>query len=116
MSEDPDFATVVGLLDDEHVRTILTIISTQAMSAAELSERTDASLSTVYRRLERLEEAGLVAEGTRPRTDGHHDTVYRADLDELTVRLRDGEFHFELDRRSDDVAARLAERWRELGR
>ena len=103
--------TVVGLLNDEYARSILTETSTQPMSAKELSRRCDTSLTTVYRRLERLEEAGLLTERTRPRPDGHHDTVYVASLDELSVRLRDGEFEFDVDTKAEDAADRLTDLW-----
>ncbi|WP_323676161.1 winged helix-turn-helix domain-containing protein [Halorubellus sp. PRR65] len=116
MSEDVDLPTVVSLLDDEYARAILLATSTASLSATELGERLDASLSTVYRRLERLDDAGLVVEGTRPRADGHHDTVYSADLDEFTVSLADGELDCELRRRREDAAGRLARRWEDLKR
>jgi len=115
VSEDPDFETVVGLLEDEYARSILTALSEEPMSASELSERCDHSLPTVYRRTDRLVAAGLVAERTRPRSDGHHDTVYVARLDELSVRLRDGELRYEVEHREEpDVADRLTNMWEEL--
>lgn len=124
-TDEPTLETVAELLDDAHVRTVLTATSVDPMSARELSERCDASRATVYRRLEALEAAGLVAERTRPRADGHHDAVYVATLDELSIRLRDGELELELDRRdgdaafgpdlgSDDVADRLTRMWEDF--
>lgn len=113
VSEEPTLETVVGLLDDEYARTILTAVSTEHMSATELADHCDCSLPTAYRRLDRLECAGLVAERTRPRSDGHHDTVYTATLDEVSIRLRDGELELAVDRR-DDPAGRLAELWGDL--
>jgi len=112
--DDPTLEAVVELLDDEHVRQILTATSVDALSAKELSERCDVSQATVYRRVERLAEAGLVDERTRPRADGHHDTVYVATLDEVSIRLRDGELHLDLERRGDDVADRLTRLWEEF--
>lgn len=114
MSEDPDLETVVALLDDEYAREILTATSSESMTAKELSERCDVSLPTVYRRVERLEAADLVREQTRPRPDGHHDTLYAANLDRFSVELRDGELAFELERRGEDVADRLTRMWEEL--
>ena len=114
MPDDPTLEAVVELLDDEHVRQILTATSVDALSAKELSERCDVSQATVYRRVERLAEAGLVDERTRPRADGHHDTVYVATLDEVSIRLRDGELHLDLERRGDDVADRLTRLWEEF--
>lgn len=114
MSDDPDLETVVELLDDAYAREILTATSTEPMTATELSERCDASLSTVYRRTERLVEADLLGERTRPRADGHHDTVYFATLDSVEVRLRDGELHVEVERDRDDLADGLTALWENL--
>lgn len=114
VSEEPTLETVVGLLDDQYARTILTAVSIEHMSATELADHCDCSLPTAYRRLERLEAAGLVAERTRPRTDGHHDTVYAATLDQVAIRLRDGQLQLTVERRDDDPAGRLADLWGDL--
>jgi len=53
-SSEPDLATVAGLLDDEYARAVLAATSTQPKSATEIAEECDASVSTVYRRTERL--------------------------------------------------------------
>lgn len=111
MSEEADFDTVVGLLDDEYARSILTATCQHPMSVTELTEACEASRSTIYRRAERLEEAGLLSERTRPRADGHHDTVYAANLDRFEIRLRDGELRFDLDYRSTDMADQLTRLW-----
>lgn len=112
MSEDPDLATVVGLLDDEHARAILAATSVEPLSASELASECDASLQTVYRRLERLTAAGLVDDRTRVREDGHHDAVYAATLDRLSIALRDGSFEYELERTRGDAADELTDLWR----
>jgi len=114
VSGDESLETVVALLDDDHARAILTATSDEALSAKDLSERCDISQATVYRRVDRLTDAGLISERTRPRADGHHDTVYVASLDELTIRLRGGQLEFELDRRGEDIADRLTRLWEEF--
>jgi len=114
VSEDSPLETVVALIDDDHARAILTATSDEALSAKELSERCDVSQATVYRRVDRLTDAGLVVERTRPRADGHHDTVYVATLDTLTIRLRDGRLEFELNRVGDDIADRLTRLWEDF--
>jgi predicted transcriptional regulator len=111
VTADPALETVVGLLDDDHVRTILTATSTEALSASELSERCDVSESTIYRRVERLRDATLLVEQTRPRADGHHETVYVANLDSFEVTLRDGELSVSVRRRGDDLADQLTQLW-----
>lgn len=120
MSEEsePDLATVVGLLDDEYARSVLTATSTEPMSATEIAAECEASVSTVYRRAERLREAGLVTERDRMRSDGHHDTVYLATLDRLSISLGDGTLDLEIQcttpDREEDPADRLTRLWEEL--
>lgn len=112
VSSDPTFTTIIELLSDNHVRTILSETSVEACSASELAERCDASDQTVYRRLERLEEAGLVSDRTRARDDGHHDTVYTARLEHVSITLRDGEFEFTIEHPQPDPADELTDLWR----
>jgi predicted transcriptional regulator len=116
VTDDPELAEVVSLLDDDHVRTILAATSAEPRSAAELGERCGVSESTVYRRVDRLTDADLVAEQTRPRPDGHHETVYVATLARVEVTVEDGsvEWTLERDRERTDVADELARMWGEL--
>ena len=60
MDEDGD-DELLALLDDEYARAILVAASLEPLSASELADRCDASRTTVYRQLERLEAAGLVS-------------------------------------------------------
>lgn len=112
VNSDPDFANIVDLLSDPHVRTILLVTSVEPCSATDLAERCDASDQTVYRRLERLEEAGLVSDRIRARDDGHHDTVYTARLEHVSITLREGEFEFTIEHIHPDAADELTDLWR----
>ncbi len=114
VSDEVPLETVISLLDDATVRTILTATNVEALSAKELSEQADVSQATVYRRVERLTDVGLLTERTRPRADGHHDTVYVATLAELSIQLAGGEFEFEVDRHGDDIADRLTRLWEDF--
>lgn len=111
VSSDPDFTTIVELLSDTHVRTILSATSVEPYSASELVERCDASDQTIYRRLERLEEAELVSDQIRARGDGHHDTVYTAKLEHVSITLHDGEFEFSLEQTQSDPVDELTDLW-----
>lgn len=108
---DADLATVVSLLDDEHVRSILVATSERPHSASELGDRCGLSTSSIYRRLDRLTDADLVGERTRPRSDGHHETVYVCRLDRFELTVRDGDLSWGVDRQSDDVADQLTRLW-----
>ena len=101
MSEDidpgaVDLEAVAGLLHEATARDVLTATSRHPMSASELAEHCDVSVPTAHRWTERLADAGLVVERTRPREDGHHDAVYAATFEELSVRLEDGRLEVEM--------------------
>lgn len=91
-----DPVDVFALLDDEYARSILAALSHEPMTATILSDRCEMSPATVYRRLEALEECNLVTSQTEVDPDGHHRERYDASLEELRVRLRDGEFEVSL--------------------
>ncbi len=96
MADDPDPADVFALLDDEYARSILAATSQQPMTATELSEQCEMSLSTVYRRTDTLEETGLLETQTELDTQGNHRDRYRARLQRLTVELDDGAYEVTL--------------------
>lgn len=91
---DPD--TVFTLFGDEYVRIIVRAASRKPMSVKELSEECDSALSTVYRRVDDLVDAGVLLERTKIEPDGSHHAVYETQLDELRVRVADGEMNVAL--------------------
>lgn len=111
VSEDTNLSTLLAVLDDEYARDILTHTSVEPMSASTLSERCDASLPTIYRRLDRLEECNLVTEETELAPDGNHYSVYSANLDRLELSLNEGSFTLELTYREEDVADKFTRMW-----
>jgi DNA-binding transcriptional ArsR family regulator len=103
---DRDLATIAPLLADDAARAILEATATEARSAEELAEHCGVSTPTIYRRLEELREANLLAERTEPDAGGHHYTVYRATLDTAVVELTEEGFDVRLTRRD-----RMADRF-----
>lgn len=118
MSEDCDEDELLALLEDEYARAILTETSDQAMSANELSDRCNASVTTIYRRIDRLIACGLVEERLQPQPDGNHFREYAATLARFSVTFEDGERHLELEQREapheEDAADRFTRMWRDL--
>jgi len=106
-----DLADVVALLDDEHVRSILVATSAEPLSAKELGERCDLSVSSIYRRVDELRDLDLLEERTRPRRDGHHETVYASALDRFELTIRDGDLDWTVERAGGDVADELSRMW-----
>ncbi|GAB6862037.1 ArsR/SmtB family transcription factor [Haloplanus litoreus] len=85
---DPDRTDeVLALLEDDYSRSILEAVHAEPRSARDLVEVCDASRATVYRRLDRLDDVGLVESWLSYDADGHHRTVFEATLDAVTVGL-----------------------------
>ncbi|WP_137285351.1 helix-turn-helix domain-containing protein [Halorussus salinisoli] len=91
------------LLDDEYARTILVATYREPMSAEALAETCDASPSTIYRRVERLEDQRLLDAEQRIDPDGHHHEVYSARLQRVTVELTGDGIELDVDRDEDAV-------------
>ncbi len=77
MTDDIDPEEVVDLLADEYVRSILAVLGDCGRTAPEVARRCGCSRATVYRRLDTLAEAGLVAREPGVDPDGHHRTRFR---------------------------------------
>lgn len=106
---------VFELLGDEYVRDILTATSVEPLSAKQLSDRCDMSVSTVYRRAEALIEEGLLVERTHIDQDGHHHSEYEAAVDHLDVDLAADGFSVAL-RRKEDAVDRFTRVWEDIRR
>jgi len=78
---------VLDILDSEHTRAILRTLAEGPRLGQELIATCEASRSTVYRRLDRLEAAGIVTTDSYLDPDGHHCESYRLQRDRLTVRI-----------------------------
>jgi predicted DNA-binding ArsR family transcriptional regulator len=73
--------------DDDDCRAILTATTDGALTANEISDACDLPLSTAYRKLDQLTEAGLLDEQTRIRSSGSHASEYALSVDELVISL-----------------------------
>lgn len=109
MTDDSDVREIAALLEDEYAHAILLYTSNEVMSAAELSDACDASPSTIYRRIERLQDHDLLAEQLSLDKDGHHYTTYTARLDRVTIELKDGAFEIEITYRPENAADRFTD-------
>lgn len=109
MIGDSDVREIAALLEDEYAHAILIHTSTHEMSASELSDTCDASVSTIYRRIERLQEHDLLAEQLHLDRDGHHYNTYTARLERIEIELVDGAFEINLTYRPEDAADRFTD-------
>jgi DNA-binding transcriptional ArsR family regulator len=91
--------TLIELLGDDYARDILAAIGDEPKSARALAEECDTSRPTVYRRLERLRDAGLVRTGPGDEYNGHQRRTFAAAVE--TVGFELGSEGFEAELRAD---------------
>ena len=101
--------TLGELLEDEYTRKIIAETSTEALSAQELQDRCDASAPTIYRRIEKLQEFGMIDEQQVPDPDGHHYRRFSTRFERVTIELHDGEYHVAVERSQKDAVERFTE-------
>ena len=86
------------LLGDEYTREVLESLRERPRTGREITEAVTASKATVYRRLNALEDAGLVATEHKLDPDGHHCEQFRVAAGRLALRLDDDGLSAEIDR------------------
>lgn len=94
-------ASVLDLLGNELNRRILRLTSEDPLSADDIADRCDASLPTVYRHIDDLRSADLIAERVEYDAAGNHFKRYRASLDSMTLSLTDGKLTIDVDERDE---------------
>ncbi|WP_247006162.1 ArsR/SmtB family transcription factor [Halorientalis litorea] len=91
-SPDIPVEELLDLLGDEYVCDILRALAGGEMPARDIADQCEMSRPTVYRRLDRLTDAGVVESRVRPEADGHHRQGFRLALDEVAFRVREDGF------------------------
>lgn len=84
--EKPDFQKLLYVLQDDHCRTIYRHL-TEPMTANEIAAATDTSLSTAFRKLDRLCDASLLKQITDIRAKGQHITKYQLRFETVQVLI-----------------------------
>lgn len=93
---------LLDVLDDADCRAILDATSDDALSANEVSETCDLPLSTTYRKLDLLTDAGLLEERTRIRRSGKHASEYSRSVTEVLISIDPrGEMELQVSHRED---------------
>lgn len=80
------FRQAVG---DEDCTAILSAVREEAKTVPELSDECDVPLSTAYRKVSRLEDAGLVEQKNRIRRGSKPKNVYERSFEAAVVTLAD---------------------------
>jgi DNA-binding transcriptional ArsR family regulator len=103
VDDDDEVRAVLRALHDDDCRAVLDATGETPLSASELADACDLPLSTTYRKLDALTDAGLLAERTRLCPDGRHAGEYVRAVDRILVDA-DAGFELTLTRRDLDDA------------
>jgi len=111
-----DPVSVLDCLGDEYSVRILSALTDREMSAKALSEELDIPIATVYRRIETLDDAGLIEyEGKALTQDDKRVKVYRSYIDELRVSFEPDEPKVEMTKYSE-ARRSIDEAWKRIQR
>jgi DNA-binding transcriptional ArsR family regulator len=83
-------------LNDEDACAIMKTLDETSLSAKEVSERCELSMSTTYRKLNQLSEVGLLEEQTEITLEGKHLTRFHRCIDTIAITITDNGFELEL--------------------
>ncbi|AUX08952.1 ArsR family transcriptional regulator [Halalkaliarchaeum desulfuricum] len=100
--DDDVIQRVLEPLDDPDCLEILDAIDEEPLSAREIAETCDLPLSTSYRKLELLVDAGIVAQGVRLSSSGSHTSEYERLVDDVKLSVTPDGFTLRISRRDVD--------------
>lgn len=95
---------VLELLGDEYTHRVLRAVMDQPRTGREIVETAGVSKPTVYRRLERLEEAGLVDAEMKLDANGHHCKRFSAAIETIHIGLGADGFDLRMESNFDQSA------------
>lgn len=88
---------MLSLLSDEYARRVLRALVEEPLSAREVVDRLEMSRATVYRRLNRLESAGVLESSMRIDPEGHHRRQFHVVVDRMRLSVESGGVTLETD-------------------
>jgi DNA-binding transcriptional regulator GbsR (MarR family) len=103
----------LDVLAGEHTRRILAAASQQPMSARELADECEASLPTVYRRIDELTAVDFLDSQMQPTDDGNHYRTFETNVERIRVVIAAGSIHTDV-KRDGDVVDRFGNLWQDL--
>jgi predicted transcriptional regulator len=112
MTDNDEILSIIG---DEHSRKILSILSTNEMSAQEISNKLEIPRTTTYRKIKNLEDLGLVKKTKVIRTlEGLDESYYKSLVSGIDIKFKEGEITCKIEKFTmDEKIKRLWERFSE---
>ncbi|MDL0122403.1 MULTISPECIES: ArsR/SmtB family transcription factor [Halobacteriales] len=108
--ENSQSAALLELFADDYSREILLAADESPRTAKELSQRCDASLATIYRRISTLQEHGLIRVHSTIGSGGEHKQLFETTIETLQLVISDGELELSIETR-DELADNFTTLW-----
>jgi len=86
-SPEVDAEELLTLLGDSYTQRVLAALGDDTLTGREIIEQAEISKATVYRRLDELQDAGIVEASLRLDPNGHHCEQYQIVAESLTVSI-----------------------------
>lgn len=113
-NENREVDDVLHVINYENARQILAFARRNPLSAEELADQCDASLPTIYRRINELLDYELLEERIQIDSDGNHYRVFETDVERISLLIEPGRFGVEV-RFARDIVDKFGAFWRDLG-
>lgn len=106
--EDQD-EDIISVLADKYGREILSLLTTNELSAQQMSTQLDIPVSTTYRKIKSLEDLNLIKKTKVIRThEGLNESYYKSLVSEIDIKFKDGKISYHVERiKMDDKIIRL---------
>lgn len=106
---------ILDAMGDPYARDVLAAICREPRSAQDIATMLEHSLQTVYRRIDLLEEHGLVTSQIQIAGDGNHYRVFEAAFDNVLISVEDEQYDVRIYQR-ENLPDRFTQLWSELSR
>jgi len=106
--EDQD-EDIISVLADTYGREIISLLTTNELSAQQMSTHLDIPVSTTYRKIKSLEDLNLIKKTKVIRThEGLNERYYKSLVSEIDIKFKDGKISYHVERiKMDDKIVRL---------
>ena len=88
---------ILRLISDQCTREIINVISSEPRSAVQISKELNTEISTIYRRLHKLEEYDLLQTTFQITPDGKKSFYYKSKLNSVNASYQEGKFNVSLE-------------------
>lgn len=107
-SDETDNDSLLTLITDDNCRDIIRETRYEALTANELAQRCDIGLSTTYRKIDSMVEAGILEERIRLTSERRQINEYSHEIDEIELSVTEAGISVAISaRQTDQTSQRL---------